>query len=86
MAGILLFGLVLWRSDDHVELGGPGVVVRALEVLNPNTSVMVFSTPEPELTVIWVFGLDPSGEQSLRQSEGVRGGWFFPSWSASSWS
>jgi len=59
VVGLLLLGLVLWRSGDQRELSVPGIVVRALEVSSPHTSVMVFSPPEQEITVIWVFGLDP---------------------------
>lgn len=84
VAGILFLGLVLWRSDERAELLAPGIVVRALEVANPDTSVMVFATPEQEMTVIWVFGLGPTVDQSLRQSEEVRQAWLHPSWSASS--
>ena len=75
MAALLLFGLFLWRSDDRVEPQIPDIVVRAIEMPNPNASVMVFSTPEHEMTVIWVFGLDPSGDTSRQQSEEVTGGW-----------
>lgn len=83
VVGIVLLGAVLWRSENHRELV-PGIVVRALEVSNPRTSVMVFSPPEQEMTVIWVFGLDPIADQSLRQVDEVRGAWRFPSWSAPS--
>lgn len=85
MAGILLLGLFFWRSDYLLEAPEPGVVVRALETANPDTSVMVFSAPEQEMTVIWVFGLDPSADQSRRQSEEMRGTWRRPSL-VSSWS
>lgn len=86
MAALLLLGLFLWRSDDRVEPQIPDIVVRAIEMPNPNTSVMVFSAPEHEMTVIWVFGLDPSGDQSLRQTEEIRGGRRVPSLPARAWS
>ena len=85
VVGALLFGLILWRSEDQRELPGPGIVVRALEVSSPHTSVMVFSPPEQEMTVIWVFGLDSMTDQSLRQVEEVRAAWREPSWSVPSW-
>lgn len=71
-AGLLLLGLFVWRGADHVEVLAPGIVVRTVEVSNPNTSVMVFAAPEHEMTVIWVFGLDPAMDQSLRQSVEVK--------------
>jgi len=86
VAGLLLFGLFLWRSDDRLEPAVPGIVVQALEVPNPNTSVMVFTAPEHGLTVIWVFGLDPSTDQSLRQQEDARWVWRVPFSSGPSWS
>lgn len=86
VAGLLLFGLFLWRSDDRVEPPVPGIVVQALELANPNTSVMVFTAPEHGLTVIWVFGLDPSTDQSHRQQEDARWVWRVPFSSAPSWS
>jgi hypothetical protein len=86
MAGILLFGLFLWQRDDGVEPQRPAIAVRAIEMPNPNTSVMVFSAPEHGLTVIWVFGLDPSNDSSREPSEEVTGEWRIPSWPVSSWS
>lgn len=86
MAALLLLGLFLWRSDDRVEPQIPDIVVRAIEMPNPNTSVMVFSAPEHEMTVIWVFGLDPSADSSREPSEEVTGEWRIPSWPVSSWS
>lgn len=75
IAGVFVFSLALWRSDGRVDLPGPGIVVQALEAPDPETSVMVFSTPEHEMTVIWIFGLRPSADQSLRPAEEVKGGW-----------
>jgi len=85
VAGLLVVGVFLWRGNDQVEVPAPGIVVRTVEVSNPNTSVMVFAPPEQEMTVIWVFGLDTALDQSRRQSEEVRQGWRFPSWSVPSW-
>ena len=71
LAGFLLLGLILGH-DDHAKLPAPDVVVQALTVSNPDTSVMVFSAPEQDMTVIWVFGLDAAAEQSLGVPEPAR--------------
>jgi len=85
MAGVVLFlGLVFWENHYPVAPPEPGVVVGTLETASPNASVMVFSTPEQEMTVIWVFGLDPSGDQSRRQPEDTRWTWHPPSLAFSS--
>ncbi|MGH2667744.1 MAG: anti-sigma factor family protein [bacterium] len=34
------------------------VVVQAVETADPNSSVMVFANEEPDVTVVWVFGLE----------------------------
>ncbi len=73
LAGFLLVGLILGH-DDHAKLPPPDVVVQALTVSNPDTSVMVFSAPDQEMTVIWLFGLDAGGEQSLQAPGGVKDG------------
>lgn len=57
VAGLLLVGGVLWQSGIQEPLHSPsGVVVSAVETPDPNRSVMLFSSPEDEMTVIWVFG------------------------------
>lgn len=86
IAGTLLLSLLLWTSDERLEPSMPGIVVRALEMSHPDTNVMVFSTQEHEMTVIWVFGLDPSPDQTLRKPEEVKDGWFAQSLSLPSWS
>jgi hypothetical protein len=83
IAGVFVLSLALWRSDARVDLPGPGIVVQALEAPDPETSVMVFSTPEHE--IIWIFGLRPSADQSLRPAEEVKGGWLARSSSPRAW-
>lgn len=67
-ASVLLLALVLWQGLPRREGPRPGVVVRAIEAEHP---VMVFSTPEQEMTVIWVFGLAPTSDRSFRFDPGV---------------
>lgn len=50
---------VQWMGSP-VPLVPQGVVVQSVESAHPNSTVMVFSHPETELTVVWVFGLDQS--------------------------
>jgi hypothetical protein len=35
----------------------PPLVVQAVETADPDSSVMVFTREEPDVTVVWVFGL-----------------------------
>ena len=52
---------VQWIGSNPVPLAPPpGVVVQSVESAAPNSTVMVFSHPDKELTVVWVFGLDRS--------------------------
>ncbi len=37
------------------------VVVQSVETADPQSSVMIFTNPESEVTVVWVFGLEPTG-------------------------
>lgn len=65
LAGVLLLAVVLWRSGpQEMAVVPPGVVVSAVETAHPDGSVLVFSSPEDEMTVIWVFGLDQPADQS----------------------
>lgn len=65
VAGVLLLVLLLWpvASPEGPALPA-GVVVNTVETAHPNGNVMVFSSPEDEMTVIWVFGLEQPGDQS----------------------
>jgi hypothetical protein len=38
----------------------PHVIVQAVETADPNSSVMVFTNEDPGVTVVWVFGLEPT--------------------------
>lgn len=65
LAGLLLLSGVLWQVRPPGSPGLPrGVVVSAVETVHPDGNVMVFASPEDEMTVIWVFGLDQPADQS----------------------
>jgi anti-sigma factor RsiW len=37
------------------------IVIQSIETADPDLPVMVYSSPESDLTVLWVFGLEPTG-------------------------
>jgi anti-sigma factor RsiW len=37
------------------------VVIQSIETADPEAPVMVYSNPESDVTVLWVFGLEPTG-------------------------
>jgi anti-sigma factor RsiW len=37
------------------------VVIQSIETADPDVPVMVYSSPESDVTVLWVFGLEPTG-------------------------
>lgn len=52
------------RPDGPREALAPtpaNVVVQSVETADPQSSVMVYTNPESEVTVVWVFGLEPTG-------------------------
>ena len=59
LAAALLVTLGLWQSTPT----GPspsqaGVMVTSARTEDPRGTVMVYSTPEQDVAVVWVFGLD----------------------------
>ena len=62
--GLALLAVGTWQGvqwmGSPVPLVPRGVVVQSVESADPNSTLMVFSHPEAELTVVWVFGLDQS--------------------------
>jgi anti-sigma factor RsiW len=59
LAAALLVTLGLWQSTST----GPspaqaGVMVTSARTEDPRGTVMVYSTPEQDVAVVWVFGLD----------------------------
>jgi hypothetical protein len=37
------------------------VVIQSIETADPDLPVMVYSSPDSDVTVLWVFGLEPTG-------------------------
>ena len=62
MVSSLALGLVLWPSAP-VTLAAP-VVVQEVSSADPDRSVMVYSSPDDDVTVIWVFNPGEQDEQS----------------------
>jgi anti-sigma factor RsiW len=75
VAGLALFAVLApWQSlllPEPPRLSGPvappesskaptPVVVQSVETEAPNSSVMVYTHSEAEVTVVWVFGLEPT--------------------------
>lgn len=71
LAGLLLLTAALWQSglwQSGHDLS-PWVIVRSVESVQPNSSVMVFSSADSEMTMIWVFGLEKGDDRSLRHPD-----------------
>src|SRR5688572_16108004 len=62
MVSSLAVGLVVWPSPP-VTLAAP-VVVQDVSSAGPDRSVMVYSSPDDDVTVIWVFNPGEQDEQS----------------------
>lgn len=66
MAGALALAFALWPGGERqvpVAWAGP-VLVQDVATADPDQSVMVYSSPEHDLTVIWVFSPDTSNDES----------------------
>jgi anti-sigma factor RsiW len=73
LAAALAVVLVLapWQREpdrpDDPRVAGPGgpatraVVVQSVETADPQSSVMIFTNPDSDVTVVWVFGLEATG-------------------------
>ena len=59
LAAALLVSLTIWQVAPWQSLSEPGTptIVRSADTEAPNGNVMVYSTPERDLTVVWVLGL-----------------------------
>jgi anti-sigma factor RsiW len=57
--GATLLAVTVWQGDSPVSLAGATAVAVA-NTEHPDGSVMVYSPPGDDMTVIWVFGLDSS--------------------------
>ena len=62
MVSTLVVALVLWPSAQ-MTLAAP-VVVHDVSSADPDRSVMVYSSPDDDVTVIWVFNPGDQDEQS----------------------
>ena len=62
MVSSLALGLMLWPGAP-VTLAAP-VVVQEVSSADPGSSVMLYSSPDDDVTVIWVFNPGEQDEQS----------------------
>jgi anti-sigma factor RsiW len=66
LAGGLALALALWPATDQsssIAWAGP-VIVQDVSAPDPDRSVMVYSSPDQALTVIWLFNSDGSADDS----------------------
>ena len=61
LAAALLVTVTLWQFVPGPTAPEASVIVRSADTAQPGSSVMVYSTPDKDLTVIWVFGLPREG-------------------------
>ena len=54
----LLMSLGVWQWAPSPHLPDAGVLVTSASTEDPRGTVMVYSTPEQDVAVVWVFGLD----------------------------
>jgi hypothetical protein len=54
----LLMSLGVWQWTPSPHLPDAGVLVTSASTEDPRGTVMVYSTPEQDVAVVWVFGLD----------------------------
>jgi anti-sigma factor RsiW len=66
LAGALALALSLWPSaDDPTSMAWAGpVIVQDVSTPDPEQSVMVYSSPDKTLTVIWLFNSGPTPDES----------------------
>lgn len=55
--GAALLAVTIWQGDSPVAPEGP-ITVAVANTEHPDGSVMVYTPPGDDLTVIWIFGLD----------------------------
>ncbi len=61
--GAALLAVAVWQGDSPVAPEGTTTVAVA-NTEHPDGSVMVYTPPDDDMTVIWVFGLDKSAGAS----------------------
>jgi hypothetical protein len=60
----LAAALVLWPSPQATKAVAAPVQVQDVSTADPDRSVMVYSSPDDDVTVIWVFNPAEQDEQS----------------------
>jgi hypothetical protein len=55
---VLFVSLGVWQWAPAPYLADAGVLVTSASTEDPRGTVMVYSTPEQDVAVVWVFGLD----------------------------
>lgn len=58
LAAALLVTVGLWQFGPDNAPQDPGVIVRSASTGDPRATVMVYGTPERDVAVVWVLGLD----------------------------
>jgi anti-sigma factor RsiW len=58
VAAVLLITLTVWQLVPGRPAPESPVIVRSADTGYPGGHVMVYSTPDQDLTVVWVFGTD----------------------------
>ena len=58
LVAALLVSVTLWQATQAPPVLEAPVIVSAAHTDHPQGSVMVYHTPERDMTVVWVFGLD----------------------------
>ena len=58
LAAALLLMVGVWQYSVGVRPSEAGVLVTSAATDDPRGTVMVYSTPEQDVAVVWVFGLD----------------------------
>ena len=77
LAGLFILAALLWPIGPTEGPARPvGVVVNTVETAHPEGNLMVFSSAEDDMTVIWVFGLDRApGDETRVVPASFNGGW-----------
>jgi len=58
LVAAFLVSIMLWESGPVPHVLEAPVVVNSANSDYPGASLMVYHTPERDMTVVWVFGLD----------------------------
>jgi anti-sigma factor RsiW len=58
LAAALLVSTAVWQMVPSSIAPESPVIVRSVDTDDPNATVMVYSTPDRDLTVVWVMGLE----------------------------